>query len=169
MYVEEETPFYQLQNLPVFKLKIEAFEYSNEAIDTGVEAIDKFEETFGSRTRISVSSIVGTHLVGDEIQQARTDLSPNTIVKGEIAEFVNDTTWDIVGINAADGSDNSFIAGTITNNNTTPAATAVISSPSTHTPIDENDRVAQNEEFDTVGDNFIDFSELNPFGDPRNP
>jgi hypothetical protein len=166
-YVEEETPFYQLQNLPVFKLKIEAFEYSNEAIDTGVEAIDKFEETFGSRTRISVSSIVGTHLVGDEIQQARTDLSPNTIIKGEIAEFVNDTTWDIVGINAADGSDNSFIAGTITNNNTTPAATAVISDPSTQTPIDDNDRSAQNEEFDTIGDNFIDFSELNPFGDPR--
>ena len=27
----------------------------------------------------------------------------------------------------------------------------------------------ENEEFDTVGDNFIDFSELNPFGDPRNP
>jgi hypothetical protein len=152
-YVEEETPFYQLQNLPVFKLKIEAF--------------DKFEETFGSRTRISVSSIVGTHLVGDEIQQARTDLSPNTIIKGEIAEFVNDTTWDIVGINAADGSDNSFIAGTITNNNTTPAATAVISDPSTQTPIDDNDRSAQNEEFDTIGDNFIDFSELNPFGDPR--
>ena len=169
MYVEEETPFYQLQNLPVFKLKIEAFEYSNEAIDTGVEAIDKFEETFGSRTRISVSSIVGTHLVGDEIQQARTDLSPNTIIKGEIAEFVNDTTWDIVGINAADGSDNSFIAGTITNNNTTPAATAVISNPSTQTPIDENDRSSQNEEFDTIGDNFIDFSELNPFGDVRQP
>jgi len=169
MYVEEETPFYQLQNLPVFKLKIEAFEYSNEAIDTGVEAIDKFEETFGSRTRINVSSVVGTHLIGDEIQQTRTDLSPNVIVKGEIAEFVNDTTWDIVGINAADGSDNSFIAGTIINNNTTPAATAVISNPSTHTPIDENDRSAQNEEFDTIGDNFIDFSELNPFGDVRQP
>tara|TARA_R110002153_G_scaffold63253_2_gene169862 strand:+ start:25471 stop:26373 length:903 start_codon:yes stop_codon:yes gene_type:complete len=168
-YVEEETPFYQLQNLPVFKLKIEAFEYSNEAIDTGVEAIDQFEETFGSRTRINVSSIVGTHIKGDEIQQTRTDLSPNTIIKGEIAEFVNDTTWDIVGINAADGSDNSFIAGSIVNNNTTPAATAVISNPSTQTPIDENDRSAQNEEFDTVGDNFIDFSELNPFGDPREP
>lgn len=169
MYVEEETPFYQLQNLPVFKLKIEAFEYSNEAIDTGVEAIDKFEETFGSRTRISVSSIVGTHLVGDEIQQARTDLSPEVTVTGEIAEFINDTTWDIVGISASDGSNNSFIAGTITNNNTTPAATAIISDPSTFTPIDDNDRSAQNEEFDAVGDNFIDFSELNPFGDPREP
>jgi len=169
MYVEEETPFYQLQNLPVFKLKIEAFEYSNEAIDTGVEAIDKFEETFGSRTRITVSSVVGTHLVGDEIQQTRDDLSPEVIIKGEIAQFVNDTTWDMVGINASDGSDNSFVEGNIINNNTTPAATAVISAPSTHTPIDDNDRSAQNEEFDTVGDNFIDFSELNPFGDPREP
>lgn len=169
MYVEEETPFYQLQNLPVFKLKIEAFEYSNEAIDTGVEAIDKFEETFGSRTRITVSNIVGSHLIGDEIQQARTDLSPEVTVTGEIAEFINDTTWDIVGISASDGSNNSFIAGTITNNNTTPAATAIISDPSTFTPIDDNDRSAQNEEFDAVGDNFIDFSELNPFGDPREP
>ena len=95
--------------------------------------------------------------------------NPEVVIKGEIAQFVNDTTWDIVGITAADGSDNSFVAGNIVNNNTTPAATAVISNPSTHTPIDENDRSAQNEEFDTIGDNFIDFSELNPFGDPREP
>jgi hypothetical protein len=168
-YVEEETPFYQLQNLPVFKLKIEAFEYSNEAIDTGVEAIDKFEEVFGSRTRLSVSDINGTFLVGDEIEQTISN-SPQITVKGEIAEFVNDTTWDIVGISASDGSDTTFTLGDISNLNSIPPSTATISSPaSTHTPIDENDRSAQNEDFDLIGDNFIDFSELNPFGDVRLP
>lgn len=168
-YVEEETPFYQLQNLPVFKLKIEAFEYSNEAIDTGVEAIDKFEEVFGSRTRLSVGDINGTFLVGDEIEQTISN-SPLITVKGEIAEFVNDTTWDIVGISASDGSDTTFTLGDISNLNSIPPSTATISSPaSTHTPIDENDRSAQNEDFDLIGDNFIDFSELNPFGDVRLP
>ena len=34
-YVDGDTPFYQLQNMPTYKLTCELFEYSNEAIDTG--------------------------------------------------------------------------------------------------------------------------------------
>ena len=41
-YVDGDTPFYQLQNMPTYKLTCELFEYGNEAIDTGVEEIDSF-------------------------------------------------------------------------------------------------------------------------------
>ena len=42
-FVEQEEPFYQLQNLPVYKLTVEAFEYSDEAIDTGIDEVDVVE------------------------------------------------------------------------------------------------------------------------------
>lgn len=42
-YVEKETGFWQLGQLPLFKLTIELFQYSSERIDTGVEEIDAFE------------------------------------------------------------------------------------------------------------------------------
>ena len=67
-YVEQETPFYQLQNLPVFKLKIEAFEYGNEAIDTGVEEIDAFESKLGSRTRL-ITGATTEFAVRDDVTQ----------------------------------------------------------------------------------------------------
>lgn len=42
-FVELETPFYQLQNLPVYKITCELFEYSNEDIDTGVAEVDAIQ------------------------------------------------------------------------------------------------------------------------------
>ena len=42
-HVEHEQPFYQLSNLPVYKLRCQLFEYNDEDLDTGVEAIDKIE------------------------------------------------------------------------------------------------------------------------------
>lgn len=39
-YVENQQPFYQLGKLYVYKLRIEAFQYSSERINTGVEEID---------------------------------------------------------------------------------------------------------------------------------
>ena len=53
-YVEDETPFYQLQNIPTFKLSCQQFEYNNQEIDTGVAEVDKFELNFATRTRLNL-------------------------------------------------------------------------------------------------------------------
>jgi|TARA_Y100000034_G_scaffold19490_2_gene22018 hypothetical protein len=42
-FVDHDDPFYQIQNLPVFKLRCRTFEYSHEALDTGISAIDAIE------------------------------------------------------------------------------------------------------------------------------
>lgn len=76
---ETQQPFFQLKNLPVFKLRCELFEYNKEDFDTGIEELDDIND-------------------GD---------SANSL------------------------------------------------------PVE-----AQNNDFDEVGDSFIDFSESNPFGDP---
>lgn len=44
-FVDTDDPFYQLQNLPVFKLKCRSFEYSQEKLDTGILEIDTIEDT----------------------------------------------------------------------------------------------------------------------------
>jgi hypothetical protein len=43
-FVEDQEPFYQLGNLPVYKLRCTRFEYSNERIDTNVSDINALED-----------------------------------------------------------------------------------------------------------------------------
>ena len=44
MHVEHEQPFYQLANLPTFKLRAQLFEYTGEDLDTGIDTIDDIEK-----------------------------------------------------------------------------------------------------------------------------
>ena len=46
-YVEAKTPFYQLNNLYVYELRCELFEYEDEIIDTGLDDVDKNVKDFG--------------------------------------------------------------------------------------------------------------------------
>ena len=43
MHVEHEQPFYQLSNLPVYRLRAQLFEYNDEDLDTGIDVIDAVE------------------------------------------------------------------------------------------------------------------------------
>jgi hypothetical protein len=45
MFVDHQTPFYQLGQFYSYKMTIELFRYSSEKIDTGVNDIDAFEQT----------------------------------------------------------------------------------------------------------------------------
>ena len=43
-FVDHDDPFYQVHNLPTYKLKCKTFEYGSEAIDTGIAEIDEIED-----------------------------------------------------------------------------------------------------------------------------
>ena len=45
-FVEDQEPFFQLGNLPVYKLRVTRFEYSSERLDTGVSDIDAAEDKY---------------------------------------------------------------------------------------------------------------------------
>ena len=45
-FVEDQEPFFQLGNLPVYKLRCTRFEYSSERLDTGVSDIDAAEDKY---------------------------------------------------------------------------------------------------------------------------
>ncbi len=45
-FVQDQEPFFQLSNLPVYKLVCTRWEYSSERLDTGVTDIDAAEDTY---------------------------------------------------------------------------------------------------------------------------
>jgi len=45
-FVEDQEPFFQLGNLPVFKLRVTRWEYSSERLDTGVASVDAAEDKY---------------------------------------------------------------------------------------------------------------------------
>jgi hypothetical protein len=52
--VEDESPFYQLKDLPVFKMRAELFEYNDEDFDTGVAGIDLVETVHAYQTKLFI-------------------------------------------------------------------------------------------------------------------
>ena len=46
MHVEHEQPFYQLSNLPVFKMRCQLYEYTGEDMDTGIDVLDDLETKY---------------------------------------------------------------------------------------------------------------------------
>jgi len=166
-FVEDESPFYQISNLPTFKLSCELFEYGNEAIDTGVEEIDVIETKFATRTKLELGAGTGTFEIGEDVTQ--TNATSGITVTGEVAT-VGTGQIEISSQEASDGSNTLFAptSGTSPGNiigSTSGASYAITSKDAFN--ITSNDPFADNEDFDnaiSAGD-FIDFSEDNPFGE----
>jgi len=61
-FVEDQEPFFQLSNLPVYKLKATRWEYSSERLDTGVTDIDSAEDQYSlDQLQHQVSLEAGTN------------------------------------------------------------------------------------------------------------
>jgi len=57
-HVEHEQPFYQLNNLPTYKLRCELFEYNDEDLDTNVPEIDNIEADYAYRFNLTMTDPV---------------------------------------------------------------------------------------------------------------
>lgn len=163
MHVEHEQPFYQLSNLPVYKMRCTLFEYSDEDLDTGVQDIDIIE--FKGSYKYLVTVNLGTASVYANDTATQT-LSDGTIVRGEISGVTKDNSGndvlELVHVGADDGEFHSFATTQpITINGTNYTVIAVAED----NDISNNE---QNDDFSTFTDDFLDFSENNPFGDPEN-
>jgi len=172
-YVEDESPFYQLANVPTFKLTCETFEYSNEALDTGIAEIDDFETSYATQTQLTLGVGSGTYIRGEDVTQ--TNATSGITVTGEVSS-VSSGKIEISSQVASDGSNTLFAptsAGTTGNIvGATSAASYAITENSdttnggTITNL-QQDPYDDSVDFETIGNNFIDFTEDNPFGEPR--
>lgn len=168
MAVEHEQPFYQLSNLAVYKLRCELFEYNDEDFDTSVDAIQDIEERYAYEYLMTLDSAGGGFTIGEIVNQT---LSDGVVMRGEVAGWSDsDNVLKLVHIGADDGNYHEFVPGRIVNGTTDldlagTKAAATISSVAEDNQISENE---QNTDFSTIGADFLDFSEANPFGDPEN-
>jgi len=168
MAVEHEQPFYQLSNLATYKLRCEKFEYSDEDFDTNVDAIDGIERSYAYEYLLTLDSAGGGFTVGETVNQT---LSSGVIMSGEVAAFSDsDNVLKLIHIGANDGNyhefvANRFVVGTTSLDLAGTLATATVSAVAEDNQISQNE---QNTDFSTIGADFLDFSENNPFGDPEN-
>lgn len=158
--VDTESPFYQLGQLPVFKMRCEMFEYNDEDFDTDIAEIDTIESNHAYQTVLTVPAGSYTFDINEELRQDNSSYTMGgEVVKwdaGELKLYVA----HIGGIADSDGAYHTW---------TTTAAVVGQTNSSSFTPTGVNeqlDEAAQNDVFDVTADLFIDFSESNPFGDP---
>jgi len=188
--VEDERPFYQLSNLPVYRLTCELFEYSGEAFNTGQE-VDIIETNFAFQTILALSDSATTSLGGSisldsadmtqyigELDSSGTitqTLANNVTISGEMVKFegalyesdgsgnevlTSPAKLYLANVGADDGLYHTFTAGAL---NLSTGSLIYATASSENMPDIDNQ---QNDAFETSGDDFLDFSESNPFGEP---
>ncbi|MEK9769266.1 MAG: hypothetical protein VW683_10135 [Betaproteobacteria bacterium] len=164
-FVEDERPFYSLANLSVYELTCELFEYSNENLETGIRDIDEIEEIQAFPYLLTLGSGSGTFRIGEEVTQI---LDADTTIRGEIVKLSDSTAHVIHTRDSDNGSDTFWQVTTGSYGNligTISRANYPITAIDGTTGVTEVDRQAQNDAFTTIGDDFVDFSETNPFGE----
>ena len=153
-FVDHDEPFHQLDNNPIYKLNCKQFEYSSEALDTGITTIDSIEDTESRNTRDYEFTLEQSTAQNEEIniQHARSNFgllleeTDGDNIIGEDDETSVGTS--ILLENAADSGDDSYLL----------TEDYIVGDY-------VQDKTAQNELFDSLDDNVLDFSESNPFGD----
>jgi len=157
-FVDHDDPFYQVDNLPVYKLYCRTFEYSSEVLDTGIYAIDDIE------TKKS------TDFLGYEILAEQSN-TYNEKIGLEWGTVYATGAGDVIL------EDDSFVLG---ENETGFEAIILEDSDAYYTfvviqeaySLATQDTQSENEWFEDratgkIGDPVLDFTESNPFGDPE--
>ena len=146
-FVDHDDPFYQVHNLPTYKLKCKTFEYGSEDIDTGIAEIDSIE-TDNSLDQLEYQ--VSLEQTGTFNEEIRLEDGSGVILDDELGDKIlseDETHSGSLQVeNSVEGADASYIIQETYKVDT----------------IDEN---AMNDFFDSEDDTILDFSESNPFGD----
>ena len=153
-FVDHDEPFHQLDNNPVFKLSCKQFEYSSEALDTGISTIDSIEDDLSRNTHDYQFTLEQSTAQNEEIniQHARSNfglLLEETDGDNIIGEDDSTSVGESILLeNDADSGDPSYLL----------TEDYIVGDT-------VSDKTAQNELFDSLDDDVLDFSESNPFGD----
>ena len=153
-FVDHDEPFHQLDNNPVYKLRCKQYEYSQEIIDTGIAEIDAIEDNLSVSTAEYQFTLEQPSIVGEVLSLDRpftldktTITLDSTLVATDPASFGTNILLE----NAADTGNPEYLI----------QEDYIVGDGST-------DTTAQNELFDSLDDDILDFSENNPFGDAGN-
>ena len=153
-FVDHDEPFHQLDNNPVYKLRCKQYEYSQEVIDTGIAEIDAIEDDLSTDTTGYQFTLEQSSTQNEEISIQHSVGNFGLLLEetdGDNVLFENDDSsvgTNILLENAADSGDDAYLV----------QEDYIVGDMST-------DKTSQNELFDSLDDDILDFSESNPFGD----
>ena len=173
-YVEDDNPFFQLSNLPVYRMQCSLFEYSEEDFETGIEEIDLKTGQSAYQVFMDVTVTGNNHFeVGETVSQI---VGTGITVSGEVQQRTKTSetagTYGIsnIGVTGSAGVAKDFIVSStalLTGSNTGFTGTITkIYDVSDNTQTFTTDGGAENVALELEADSFIDFTEANPFGDP---
>lgn len=165
MHVEHEQPFYQLNNLPIYKMRCQLFEYSGEDFDTNIDEIDDIESRYAYSYLLTLASDLDvTPIKGDTVEQIFAD---GVVMSGEVVGYNTVTnTLQIIHAGADDGKLHEFVTGININ---VKGKQREDSSVDVVAVVEDNQLSANEQNLDFTNETgFIDFSESNPFGEPGN-
>ena len=151
--VEDEEPFYQVDNLPVYKMQCQIFDYSSEKLDTGVADIDAIEDNLSTDTMayqftLEQSSAVNENIRIHDTATTRGLLKDETDNDNIIGEDDSTSVGESLLLETGEFLlQEGYILGQGERGDS------------------DIDRQAQNELFDELDDTILDFTENNPFGD----
>ena len=153
-FVDHDEPFHQLDNNPVYKLRCKQYEYSQEVIDTGIAEIDAIEDDLSTNTSEHQFTLEQSTTQNENIRlEYRTQEDGLLLEETDGDNITAEDDDSSVGTNillenAADSGDDSYLV----------QEDYIVGDMST-------DKTSQNELFDSLDDDILDFSESNPFGD----
>jgi len=166
-FVDKDDPFFQVDNLPVYKLYARTVEYSDERLDTGITDIDAIEDKYSGdalQWQFLAEQSSTTNYVENITLERGTDLYATGSVELETA------TDGGTGILTSE-SETGFAAILTEDSNSTNSFFIINEeySLATAEPLADNDWIE-----DAVtgtgafsnSDPVLDFSERNPFGEP---
>jgi len=153
-FVEDQNPFFQLGKLFVFKMRCTLFEYGGEDFDTGTDA-DLVEQdrayTISMTMADDDSENTGSYVANENV-------TLNSVVVGEVVNFRGSNRELIIKDNTTTLAQGDRLVGA------TSGATRTIASIVDVMTMEGS--VAQNKDFEDKDNNYLDFSETNPFGEP---
>ena len=154
-FVDHDEPFHQLDNNPVYKMQCRLFEYGSEILDTDITAIDSIEDSESMDALTYQFTLEQSSAVNEPFRLEDNSglLLEETDGDNIIGEDDSSSVGESILIeSSADTGDASYLIN----------EDYIVGDQST-------DKVNQNELFDELDDDILDFSESNPFGDAGEP
>ena len=157
--VETESPFYQLSQLPQFRMQCELFEFSDEDFDTGIETMDQVEEehAFQYELTMEVTGDDQHYSPGEDVYQDYTTYR----IEGEVTYFNAETRLLKIAHTGSTGGK----LRTWGTDRPVMGNWGALTPVSVTDGINELQPLSQNKVFENFATDFVDFSENNPFGD----
>lgn len=162
---DDQAMFYTLGrgrggNVYVYAIKLKKFVFSQEIISTGKQEIDDNAFEYYAKTRLSVpTSGTGTYVKGEIVYQGAN--LANSTAQAIVHTWNPARYIDVVQVKG------SFVSGTTLKGNTSNAIWTMDEAADDMVPLDNAfEEINDNYGIETESDSIIDFTEVNPFGEP---